>query len=373
VTYWPSPPGTVSASELITSVGFNKHTDMGIHVKQRLDGLTPYTSSDAGTIVYGQVLVQDASSGARKFKKSAASAGSAGPYFVALDQGAIVPAGTGYAAHIGHVDLLYTGATPVAGDLLQASGSAGLAMVGSTNPFATAYATGLGGVVQAMLYGLGSAGGGGGGGSGSNATWDPYGNAVAPTATDFSVHDHWSGSGILTRLDQNTDNMVFYNPCAVSTIERGAFVPTSVPSPPYTVTACFVPNLVEIDYCSVALCLRASGSDKRIILRLYHDTTLKLGDLYFDDYQTLTSGSGTPSGALGWTQGFPIWLRFRDNASNMFYEYSRDGENWVNYQTKATGVHATMNQAGITMDSFTGGSGSAFSMTVLSFAVVNTA
>jgi hypothetical protein len=295
VTYWPSPPGTVSASELITSVGFNKHTDMGIHVKQRLDGLTPYTSSDAGTIVYGQVLVQDASSGARKFKKSAASAGSAGPYFVALDQGAIAPAGTGYAAHIGHVDLLYTGATPVAGDLLQASGSAGLAMVGSTNPFATAYATGLGGVVQAM------------------------------------------------------------------------------PSPPYTVTACFVPNLVEIDYCSVALCLRASGSDKRIILRLYHDTTLKLGDLYFDDYQTLTSGSGTPSGALGWTQGFPIWLRFRDNASNMFYEYSRDGENWVNYQTKATGVHATMNQAGITMDSFTGGSGSAFSMTVLSFAVVNTA
>jgi hypothetical protein len=359
------------------------------YLRDRVDW--PYQNTSGGDLATGLLLIQDTGDEAA-LTLPAALVGEAGPFWVTLAP--ILDGASGYAARTGVVVLNYLGPDPVPGDRLQTSSLAGYCQTGILNAFATALTTGHSGLLYALLDGPGGSGGGGGGsgdatsiqgedvdpatpaegdvltytgglwvptapsgggggGSGSNATWDPYGNAVPPVASAFSVHDHWSGSGILTRLDQNTDNMVFYNP--------------------YTVTACLVPNLVEIDYCSISLCLRASGSDKRIIFRLVHNTTLKVGDLYFDDYQTLTGGSGTPSGDLGWTQGFPIWLRFRDNASNMFYEYSRDGENWVIYQTKATGIHATMDQAGVTMDSFTGGSGSAYSVAVLSFAILNTA
>jgi hypothetical protein len=364
------PQPTWTNGETVAGAKLAKHSQGITHVKERWDRAMVLTGSTDAAV--GDLLVLDPS--VTDGVALADTPGQAGPILVALE--ALDAGGVAGQVRAGGFVTINISDDVAKGDLVRVS-STGLGEMTSDASEAFGIATSADtapGQVSVLMFpvGAGSAGGGGGG-SGSNALWDPYGNAVVPVASAFSVHDHWSGSGILTRLDSNPDNIVFYNPAAVSTIERGIFVPTSVPSPPYTVTACLVPNLVEIDFAAVSLCLRNSSNDKRIILRIIHNTTLKLGDLYFDDYQTLTSGTGTPSGDLGWTQGFPIWLRFRDNASNLFYEYSRDGENWVIYQTKATGLHATMDQAGITMDSFTGGSGSAYSVAVLSFAILNTA
>lgn len=161
MAFWVPQPSWIT--ELVSSVKLGKMSQGTTHLKERLDGLTPFTNSDAGALAYGDLLVQDAASGERKFKKSPATAGTAGPFFVCLD--AVPIGGTGYAAHIGHVDLKYTGTAPVVGNQLQSSGTAGAAMVGTTNPLAVAYANALGGTVQAILFGpSGTAGGGGGGG-----------------------------------------------------------------------------------------------------------------------------------------------------------------------------------------------------------------
>lgn len=369
---WPSPPAPVSTGDPVPSVGYNKLIQMGIHLKERLDGLTPFTNSDAGALVAGDLLIQDVAGGARKFKKSAASAGAAGPFFVCL--GSVAIAGTGYAAHIGFVDLNYTGTAPVAGDQLQASATAGLAMVGSTNPFALAYADGGGGSVQAILYGPGSSGGGGGGGGSGSLLWDPYGLVVPPVATDLSVHDHWSGSGILTVLDQTGDAVVFKNPAAGAIVERGAFGttggPLAVPAPPYTATLCLIPNIPQIANWACSLSLRQSSNDKRIAYRLVWVTGLTMDGVNWTDYQTV---SGAAFGAITHYEGFPLWVRIRDDAANCYWEYSKDGKWWAVLTSGSTGAFCTPNQAGVTMDSFAGGSGGLGSMTVLSLSVVNTA
>lgn len=377
---WPSPPAPVSSGDPVPSVGYNKLIQMSTHLKERLDGLTPFTNSDAGALVAGDVLVQDAASGERMFAKSAASAGAAGPFFVCL--GAVAIAGTGYAAHLGFVDLNYTGTAPVAGDQLQASGTAGLAMVGTTNPFATAYADGSGGSVQAILYGLGGASGGGGGGGSSGALlWDPFGVAVPPVATDLSVHDNWAGSGIVTAITQEGDAVVFKNPCSGTTVERGAFGitsggPYSVPTTgPFTATACFYLNSPIVQNGKASLTLRQSGNDKRIQAGIYLETVtgtlgVKIDGGNWTDFDSLSTTFGT---TLWYWGGGPIWLRIRDDNTNCYWEVSRDGQYFQAYSSGGTRSFCTPDQAGITMESFGNGSGAVMSMILLSLSVINTA
>lgn len=213
----------------------------------------------------------------------------------------------------------------------------------------------------------------GGGGSSGSLLWDPTGVAVPPVAADLSVHDHWALSGFVTALTQYGNVAVFKNPAAAATIERGAFGTTSgpyaVPTPPYTVTLCMLPNFAQGNSWSILLSLRNSSTDKRVSLKFGRNSGMEIQEIDWTDFQTLS----TASGAVPWYQGVPVWLRIRDNAANQFFEYSKDGDTWNLHASRATGFFTAPDQAGVTSETFGAVSGSQGAVTILSLSVVNTA
>ena len=361
------------SADPLYSARLNKWNTDVYHLKETCDrGMT----LAAGTAAVGSLVVMGT---ATDQVQLTASAGQTGPVWVALET---LTAGSA-AAQVrlaGAVTLTAAGSVGI-GDYLQTSGTAGVAARTTDTATAFAIATSAagtaGGPVSVVLLPRPpeSGGGGGGGGGSGSLLWDPYSLAVPPVASDLSVHDHWSGSGITTALTQQGDAVVFKNPAsAASFLERGAFGtnvgPLAVPAPPYTVTVCFIPNIYPINFWAAALALRESGNDKRINARVVYDTgVIKIDGVNLTDYQTASSAFGSQV----WPLTFPIWLRIRDDTANLYWEVCKDGQWFVAYTSGSTGAFCTPDQAGITMNSNGGGSGGVASMTVLSLSVVNPA
>jgi hypothetical protein len=121
VDTWTSPKRDILPGDTTGAASWvNGHGQDLDHLKQRLDGLVPWTNSGAQVTV-GGLLIQDALTGDSMLKPSLATAGQPGPFWVALTSFGAPTVLTGYAAQSGYALLNYTGSAPARGDRLQAS------------------------------------------------------------------------------------------------------------------------------------------------------------------------------------------------------------------------------------------------------------
>lgn len=171
-------------------------------------------------------------------------------------------------------------------------------------------------------------------------TWDAHGPMFPlnePDNTGFA----WVNQGSATVT--TTDGGVYLTGPGSSgddvhiRVQDVSFVaPTS---PPYVVTAAFIPLLYPEDTTDCGLIFRASGTGEFIYFRIIYDTGASTKNdlsISLDKYDspTVFNSNYTVRSASS-IRGPIIWLRIQDNNTNLIWSISNDGKNFHQFDSRS--------------------------------------
>lgn len=113
------------------------------------------------------------------------------------------------------------------------------------------------------------------------------------------------------------------------------------PTPPYSVTALWVPDIGADDYAGVGIGFREITTT-RLSINLF----LVASNKHFINVRRLTNPglfSSDYASVAVCTSNF-VWLRLRNDGTNLFYDFCYDGINWNQIATDAIGSFITPNE-----------------------------
>jgi len=168
-----------------------------------------------------------------------------------------------------------------------------------------------------------------------------FSNLTDPTLQTFA----WVNQGSAT-VDNNIAKSIFlYAPAVSGTSYR--IQKKSLPSAPYTITACVIPQIVGLAGMSCGILLRESSSGKFVA----HQVTFN-SDLHFrvTKFTSPTVGSTDYQDFIMY-QYNPIWLRWQDDNTNRMAFYSVDGNHFQKIATNPRTDFITPDECGFFVNS----------------------
>lgn len=164
-------------------------------------------------------------------------------------------------------------------------------------------------------------------GSNYNTRWGPVWNFPNPPENQTWT---WENQGSAT-VDTSRGGVYLVAPASATYSTR--IRKKAIPSAPYTITCCLMPNLYRESEHSCGLLLRESSSGKMVGISLWAPNTM-----YSEQWNSSTSwgiGNATLSSFEVASFGRPVWLRWQDDNTNRKSYYSMDGRTF--HQMYSTG------------------------------------
>lgn len=235
--------------------------------------------------------------------------------------------------------------------------------------FAKALSSTVGaGQVSAELFGVDSGAGGGGGGATihtsayaappgapaagdlwlpsdsfyllryTGAAWVPWGPIFPHTMPDNTAFA-WINQGAAS-VDATKGGIYLLAPALAGTnlkIRKKA-----APGTPYTITACFLPQLYAVNYQQAGLLFRESGSGKLATVAMTYSSGWKLPVEKFTNPTTYSANYLTVDSLDPTT----IWLRIADDGVNRICSWSMDGQFWMQIHSVGRADFLTADEVG---------------------------
>ena len=163
------------------------------------------------------------------------------------------------------------------------------------------------------------------------------------TTTDFSK----TGTGAVSNM---TNSVLMTDPSAGSAWDFTILV-KAVPTAPYSFTVHCVNYQTYATYQAFGICLKDSASGKLIS---FNCTTGGAVDTNYIRTTRMTNettayGDYTLTSNIYYT---PNWFRYVDNNTNRYSYLSRDGINWIQFDTQSRTDFITPNQIGICINPY---------------------
>lgn len=190
--------------------------------------------------------------------------------------------------------------------------------------------------------------------------------------------DLWGPDFPLTEVDDSTFSWINQLSATTTTTNGGVhlLVPAtgtegvharvkSLPVAPYTITMAFLPMQVFIDFSSVGLCLRQSGSGALVTWAVVSNSFFQAAGtqtrrgIYGTKWSSATVAvadyADSPVGvfATDWQCGPVMYLQINDDNTNLHYRISNDGVNFFTVLTTTSTDFVTADQFGFFVRNFT--------------------
>jgi hypothetical protein len=175
-------------------------------------------------------------------------------------------------------------------------------------------------------------------GSGSSVGWFPA--FTTPVDGDFA----WTNQGGASVTVNANGGIYLLDPAGAGNNIR--IRDKNVPSAPYTITACFIPLTLGVDFGSCGLCLH-NGTGVLVFGPVTGDT-LTDWKLESSDFTNVTTFSAfnVQIGSFVGANGSPVWLRITDDNANRILSFSYDGYNFTTVLTEARTTFITPTKIG---------------------------
>ena len=200
-----------------------------------------------------------------------------------------------------------------------------------------------------------------------------------------TIWEKWGHFNELTEPDQTLFSWINQGTATISTVYGPTILTSpgsagddvhlrvqSTPATPYNLISAFTPQIDPADNTSCGMVLRDSATGEFIFFRLLFDTTsvITKSDIVFslDKYDNPTTFNSNYSVvSAGFMRGSIIWLQIIDDGINLSWNYSNDGQNYINLttQSRTNFLVSGPNQIGFAINSNT--IGDATGMTLLSW------
>lgn len=177
----------------------------------------------------------------------------------------------------------------------------------------------------------------GGSGSVSNAWFPAF---TTPVDGDFS----WINQGGASVTVNANGGIHLIAPASASDSVR--IRDKAAPATPYTITACFLMNLVELVFQTAGLCWREAGTGEVITVGVVKQDSI--GDMTIGclDFASPTSFTAINADVDCSDAPKPIWLRITDNGTDRIASWSADGYNFTTLFTEGRTVFLTADRVG---------------------------
>jgi len=168
--------------------------------------------------------------------------------------------------------------------------------------------------------------------------WGPIFPMVPPVLGDFT----WVNQGTATADD--TYGGIHLLAPAVSGDQLRSLV-KSAPATPYSIVACFIPLVFNVNYNHVGILWRQSSDGKLIVVSFAQDGGISINKfssstLWNSSYLNQTRPSLTP-----------VWMKLEDNGTNRVVSLSPDGKHWISVHSVSRTDFLTADQVGFYADS----------------------
>jgi hypothetical protein len=195
------------------------------------------------------------------------------------------------------------------------------------------------------------------GSPGASAGWYPA--FTAPVDGDFS----WVNQGGASVTAAN-DAIYLLGPAGAG--ENWRVRIKTAPSPPYVITAAFIPNIAAVASPSAGFAFRQSSDGKMHVFTFSHASSPVLQPQMFSMKLTSATVFSATYSQITWIPiGAVYWFRIEDNNTNRICSYSRDGYNWTVHHSVSRTDFLTADQVGFVVNS--GHASHAAAMTLLSW------
>lgn len=158
------------------------------------------------------------------------------------------------------------------------------------------------------------------------APWGPIFPMTPPVNGDFSWVNQ-GGASVST-----TNGGIFLSAPASSSVSYRCRV-KSAPSTPYTITAAFLAGIPNVNYQDAGLLFRESGTGKMV----HWKVNSALGAAVSRSTNATTFSSNVFWVGIFNTQ--PLFWRIADNATNLIFSLSFDGQNFIDLYSESRTAH----------------------------------
>ena len=181
----------------------------------------------------------------------------------------------------------------------------------------------------------------------NGSIWVPYGpifKLTEPDDTQFT----WVNQGTATYTKAKGTILLSKSAEAGNNLRM---LVKSAPATPYTITTLFSPGVLTANFSTCGLVFRASGAGTIAVNCIVWSSGFLFSSAKYNSATSFNSNYVTISPMHS---NF-IWLRIRDDGTNRYCDYSRDGLNWINYHSVGRTDFLTADQVGFFVDSNGGG------------------
>lgn len=119
----------------------------------------------------------------------------------------------------------------------------------------------------------------------------------------------------------------------------------ATPTPPYTIVAAFLPQLVLANFHNCGLIWRESGTGKLTAFH-YDASASNTIRIYVQSYSNPTTFLSTDSAIINIPARQLVWMKIEDDNTNRKYHLSADGINWIQFYSASRTAVITPNEVG---------------------------
>ncbi len=178
---------------------------------------------------------------------------------------------------------------------------------------------------------------------GNGSAWKAFGPlwpVEPPGASGWS----WANQGAAT-ISYTTGAAVLAAPLTAAGAHQWRYMYHTLPSAPYSIVFAFIPHLKpgSTSLCGVLLRDNADGDNARFQAESYYPSGNLVCEKWWTDDNFNTANVTTDIRGVA---GTVLWVRFRDDSTTRYTDFSRDGINWWLHDSRSRTDWMAPNEVG---------------------------